>query len=428
VGSGTLSTTSVRPSISRAHSGSGTSSMKRSTDCEPLAPVPCLKLSRRLLAVRSISFSRSRSMASPTVSFTPGPLGLPLQTTLAEDAAAARRAAPGSFARYLTAMAKTESPLEPFKRAIAHAARSLAEQPDLEVVFSGDGPSLEGHRAVLPHPSRDLPPAEAARIRGMADQMALRLAHHDAQAHAKLRPFNSAGAKLFEAVEQARIDAIGSNALGGVRANLGALLESELERKGLIRALDRTAVPLHEALALMVRERLTGDAPPDGAREVVDLVRGEIEGKAGKDLDRLAASIHDQDAFGRIARPSCRPRHGRRHARSADTARREDAADRGVRGGDEARSAEATAETPPPRRRRPGRPARTSRQMDDAGRGDRDEAPRWARAKPPPAPTSATPAGDPPTGLHHHHDEVVEGRGPLRPGGADRYAPISTSS
>ena len=198
--------------------------------------------------------------------------------------------------------AKPESPVEPFKRALAHAARSLAEQPDLEVVFSSDGPSLEGHRAVLPNPPKDLSPAEAARIRGLADQMALRLAHHDETAHARLRPYNSAGAELFEAVEQARVEAIGSNALGGVRQNLTALLVSQLEKKGLTRAADRTSVPLAEALALMVRERLTGDAPPDGARQVVDLVRADIEAKAGKDLDRLAAEIHDQEAFARVTR------------------------------------------------------------------------------------------------------------------------------
>ena len=59
-------------------------------------------------------------------------------------------------------MAKNpESPLEPFKRALAHAARSLAETPDLEIVYSGEGPQLSGNRAVLPHPPRDLTPAAA---------------------------------------------------------------------------------------------------------------------------------------------------------------------------------------------------------------------------------------------------------------------------
>ena len=199
-------------------------------------------------------------------------------------------------------MAKPESPSEPFKRALAHAARSLAELPDLEVVFGGEGPSLVGHRAVLPHPPKDLTSKEAARIRGVADQMALRLAHHDAAAHARLKPVNAAGSVLFEALEQARTDAIGANALGGVRTNLEVLLEHEIERKGLTRAMDRTAVPWPEVLALLVRERLTGEAPPAGARAVVDLVRGEVEGRAGRDLDRLLGAVDDQEAFGRIAR------------------------------------------------------------------------------------------------------------------------------
>src|SRR5512141_2239773 len=106
---------------------------------------------------------------------------------------------------------KAESPTEIFKRALAHAARSLAEQPDLEVTFSGDGPSLNGHHAVLPHPPRDLTGKEAARIRGLADQMALRLSHHDEASHARFRPQSLQAKAVYEAVEQARIEAIGAN-------------------------------------------------------------------------------------------------------------------------------------------------------------------------------------------------------------------------
>ncbi|HEY5411490.1 MAG TPA: cobaltochelatase subunit CobT [Caulobacteraceae bacterium] len=197
---------------------------------------------------------------------------------------------------------KNEAPTEPFKRALAHAARSLAELPDLEVVFSAEGPSLSGHKAVLPHPPRDLPPKEAARIRGLADQMALRLAHHDENAHARLRPRSPDSSAVFEALEQARTNAIGANALGGVRANLAAALESEIERKGLNRVQDRARAPMADVLALMARERLTGDPPPDGAKALVDQFRSEIEGRAGQDLDKLLSTIDDQGAFGRLAR------------------------------------------------------------------------------------------------------------------------------
>jgi cobaltochelatase CobT len=195
-----------------------------------------------------------------------------------------------------------ESPTEPFKRALAHAARSLAETPDLEVVFSNEGPALYANRAVLPHPPRDLNPREAARIRGLADQMALWLAHHDRDAHARFKPASADAGAAFEAIEKARVEAIGANALGGVRANLTAALESSLEKRGLTRAAERQDPPMADILALMVRERLTGQAPPDGARALVDAHRADIEARAGKTLDRLSAAVEDQAAFSRIAR------------------------------------------------------------------------------------------------------------------------------
>ena len=125
--------------------------------------------------------------------------------------------------------AKPENPTEPFKRALAHAARSLAETPDLEIVFSGESPGLVGNRAVLPHPPRDLSGPDAARLRGMADQIALRLAHHDPSTHARSRPAAPDAQAIYESLELARIEAIGANALGGLRANLTTVLETRLE-------------------------------------------------------------------------------------------------------------------------------------------------------------------------------------------------------
>jgi cobaltochelatase CobT len=195
-----------------------------------------------------------------------------------------------------------ESPVEPFKRALAHAARSLAEKPDLEVVFSGEGPQLTTNRAVLPHPPRDLTAADAARLRGLADQMALRLAHHDPAAHYRTRPATPVGALVYDAVEQARIEAIGANALGGVRENLKAVMELAWAKRAFNQAESLAHPPMADVIALMVRERLTGDAPPMMARPLVDLFRAEIEQKAGADLDRLAAAEHDQKAFAKILR------------------------------------------------------------------------------------------------------------------------------
>jgi cobaltochelatase CobT len=200
-------------------------------------------------------------------------------------------------------MAKNpESPLEPFKRALANAARSLAESPDLEIVYSGEGPQLSGKRAVLPHPPRDLTPIDAARIRGLADQMALRLAHHDPEAHAKTRPASAQGAPIYDAIESARVEAIGANALGGVRENLKAVLEQTWAKRSFNQIEAMANPPLADVVGLMVRERLTGEKPPAMAQPLVQLFKEEIEAKAGADLDKLSASLADQKAFARIAR------------------------------------------------------------------------------------------------------------------------------
>jgi cobaltochelatase CobT len=87
-----------------------------------------------------------------------------------------------------------------------------------------------------------------------------------------------------------------------VRENLTAALEVRLEKAGLTRVEDRARAPLHEVLGLMVRERLTGQAPPDGAKKLVEFLREDIERRAGADLDRLAAAIDDQAAFARVTR------------------------------------------------------------------------------------------------------------------------------
>src|SRR5678815_1606077 len=123
-------------------------------------------------------------------------------------------------------MAKNpESPLEPFKRALVNATRSLAESPDLEIVYSGEGPQLSGNRAVLPHPPRDLTSIDAARIRGFADQMALRIAHHDAAAHAKARPASAMGPEIYASTQDGRVKAVDATGGGAVLDGLRAVME-----------------------------------------------------------------------------------------------------------------------------------------------------------------------------------------------------------
>src|SRR5271163_562397 len=197
---------------------------------------------------------------------------------------------------------KPENPTEPFKRAVATAVRSLAGEPELEVNFSAEPPSLKGLKARLPLPSRNLSPNEVAIVRGQGDAYALRRAFHEDSVHEQFRPQSSDAAAVFEAAEQARVEAIGSLAMKGVASNLAAQLEQRCNTRGLAKARDRSEAPLADAVGLIVREKLTGEAPPECARTAVDLWRPWIEERAGKDLAKLDASLRDQKAFARLTR------------------------------------------------------------------------------------------------------------------------------
>ncbi|MFN5211558.1 cobaltochelatase subunit CobT [Brevundimonas sp.] len=194
-------------------------------------------------------------------------------------------------------MAAAETPQERFKRALSTAARARAEQAELEVAFAADGPRLGNGVLTLPLPPRDLSGPESAVQRGQADRLALRLANHDEALNTRLSPPDREAAEVFEAVEQARVEAIGAVALPGVRANMDAALLARLEKSGATRIVDAGRVPLAEAAALMARERLTGRPAPDGAGRLLDLVRSELESKAGRQFDRLADAAGDQALF-----------------------------------------------------------------------------------------------------------------------------------
>ena len=197
--------------------------------------------------------------------------------------------------------AKSETLREPFKRAIASCLRAMAKMPQAEVVFAAERPSLvctgNTAKARLPDPPRKLDAREAAILRGHADSMALRLTCHNMDVHRRLTPQAPAARAVFDAVEQARVEAIGSRRMLGVAGNLDAMLDDRFHRARYADIAVRADAPLEDALAMIVRERLTGLRPPQNAQRIVDLWRPWVEERASAELDRLGSRIEDQRAF-----------------------------------------------------------------------------------------------------------------------------------
>src|SRR5229473_2004345 len=176
-------------------------------------------------------------------------------------------------------MAQAFSPTEIFKRATASTLRAIAERDDLTVGFGPEPPGLAGSRVKLPNPARDLPPDEAAQLRGAADSLALRLRYHDDAVHAKRVPGSPLARAVFEGLEQARVEALGARRMAGDAANLTAMLDEQYRRQGL-----------------------THEPPPPSAAGVVDLWRPWLEGRIGRDMAELDRAILDQDSYARATR------------------------------------------------------------------------------------------------------------------------------
>ena len=192
-----------------------------------------------------------------------------------------------------------ETPLDRFKAVLSGTARAIAEEPEVELAFTADAPTQSGKHIKVPMPARALPAEQVAEARGFADGFALRLKHHDSAMHLKAAPAEAVARAVFDAVETARIDALGSRGYAGITDNLAHALDVRLRADPITRARTREEVPLSTALSLLVREKLTGIEAPAAAAPGLALVREWIDART--DLSALNLALDDQRAFQSLA-------------------------------------------------------------------------------------------------------------------------------
>src|SRR6202789_4659467 len=135
----------------------------------------------------------------------------------------------------MSGTSKDNARAEEFKRETAGVLRAIAEVPDVQVAFQPGPSGLSGKRARLPLPTRALPAAEMAKLRGQSDAIALRLRHHDDGVHAQRMPARREAKDAYDALEQVRVEVVGSQHMLGVHGNLRAKLAEECEQEGLHR-------------------------------------------------------------------------------------------------------------------------------------------------------------------------------------------------
>ena len=191
---------------------------------------------------------------------------------------------------------------EPLKRAVSTCVRAVAEDRDLEVGFSRDKPVMTGQTVRLPELTRKPTPEEISILRGLGDAMALRRASHSARVHSRHMPESEDARLVYDAAEQARVEALGARAMTGMGDNLASMLEDRYARANMGSITTRDDAPMQDAVAMLIREQLTGRAPPPSIAGVVEAWRNEIADRADGKIAELAQHAGDQEAFARTMR------------------------------------------------------------------------------------------------------------------------------
>ena len=196
----------------------------------------------------------------------------------------------------------SDNPADPFKKALAEATKVMADDAELSVSFSVDPAGQTADTIRLPQVSRRLTREEVLLARGTADAFALRHKFHDTKTNARYMPQGQMARDLYEAMETARIEAVGAQHMPGTAGNIDAKIGNEAQRKGYDQVSDSANAPLATAAGYLIRHLATGRDLPKGAENVMNLWRGFIEDQAGGTLENLTDILSDQKAFAKFAR------------------------------------------------------------------------------------------------------------------------------
>ena len=199
-------------------------------------------------------------------------------------------------------MSASENPVEPFKRAVTATVRAIAEDSEVPVTFGTEGAATRGGRTRLPLPSRELRQDEVAQVRGAGDSLALWVRHHNERLHARFQPRGAVPRAVYEAAEQARVEALGANRMTGVSMNLDAVLDERCQNRGYANVTEPGEALLPEIIGLLMRECLTGKTPPVDAQAMVDGLRPWLGDHGGEVLHEFPDLIENQAAFARLTR------------------------------------------------------------------------------------------------------------------------------
>lgn len=193
-----------------------------------------------------------------------------------------------------------ESTKEKQERALAASLRAVSGKPTATLtVREGNNTeaALIDKALIIPSKFNGMKGQEKAVARGMADSAALWMRHHNEKLNKTLQPTGADARLIFNAAEQARVQALGVMQMPGIAENITAELVNTIKAKSLDNITESSQIPLPELMAMLVREKIAGIAPPPEAEAMMDKWGHLLKAKTSKHLVKIDRIAHDQKLF-----------------------------------------------------------------------------------------------------------------------------------
>jgi cobaltochelatase CobT len=190
----------------------------------------------------------------------------------------------------------------------AELAQAVSGRPELQVMLglnrAQDEPLARRDTIMIFKLAEGDPESIKRHMRAQVDLAALALKYHDTAIHHSGRPQEANASGIYDLLEEVRLEALGGAQFPGMKHNLAERHRIACELSGFDRMAEREAIPagppLEAVVAMIAREKITGEAPPEAVAKLIAMWRPFVEQFALAHLDQLKDAVIDQKAFSRL--------------------------------------------------------------------------------------------------------------------------------
>ena len=193
-----------------------------------------------------------------------------------------------------------EDTLDTFKRALSSTVKAIAEDKEIEVVFGGNSPSSKD-KIILPEINNIFDLDNLSSIRGTADNEALIHKYRNNNTYSEFLPNKEKNKKIYESLENSRIQILGSKYMRGVKSNLLSLYEKDCQEKNYSNVTSQSDLDIENALEIYLKKRNDASLVPKSASHALSYWSKWLDSKIGDSIDGLLKNINDQEQFAQLA-------------------------------------------------------------------------------------------------------------------------------